>query len=230
MQKLIFPILLSLFALYGYSQTSDSTYQKYLQNPQNVPKRVYYSSDNKNILKTDLGSIIDGNIPLIWEHRFSDHFSIDGGVGVTMKYSINSFISNNDNYGDSPWGLNTRFRSDKPGYSFQLEPRLNIADNSPLIGKGSLFVSLYHKQIAYPRLNISESGIGYGYSNDFEHTSLQFIFLVLYLHQVKASESDEFKYSGDLFQQTNSRIANGFVASIRIQFGFILDSKMKPHK
>jgi len=98
MKTLITPFLLLFVCIELFGQTNDSTYEKYLINKKYVPKRVYYTTDSPEILKTEIAEILDGNIPIIWEHRFTDHLGIDGGVGLIMPYSFVDFFDKNNYY------------------------------------------------------------------------------------------------------------------------------------
>lgn len=209
------------------AQTSDSTYQQYLQNNSKVPKRYYYASDSKNILKTDIVAMLDGNIPLIWEHRFSEHWGLDGGVGVLLKYSMNDYVSKKDFDDEAPFGLNTNFKNNKLGFSCQLEPKIFLSDNSVLIDKGYTFLSLYYKNLFYSRLSIREIGVGYGFTADFDHTTLQMILSILYVRQSIPTQEDEFKYLGP-FSSANGTEAKGAMISLRIQLGYIFNSRKQP--
>jgi len=42
-------------------------------------------STTTNIIKTDVFEYLKGNIPIIWEHRFSDNFAIEGGIGLLIN-------------------------------------------------------------------------------------------------------------------------------------------------
>lgn len=35
-----------------------------------------------DIVKTDFSEILQGNIPIIWEHKFTDYFALQGGIGL----------------------------------------------------------------------------------------------------------------------------------------------------
>jgi hypothetical protein len=214
------------------SQTNDSTYQKYLLNNQNVPKRIYYGTDIHNILKTDITSIIDGIIPIIWEHRFTEHLGIDGGVGLIMPYSVLDLFSKEaSNFsGKSFFGYNPSFKNKKIGASLQIEPKLFISDNSLFIGnKGCTFLSAFYNLKGYNQLNISEIGMGWGVSGELDKVCLQMIFSVFMINQTAYSESTDFKYI-DFLTTVDGNTAKSLRASLRIQIGYNFNSRIKPLK
>jgi hypothetical protein len=214
------------------SQTNDSTYQKYLLNNQNVPKRIYYGTDTRNILKTDITSILDGIIPVIWEHRFSEHLGMDGGLGLIMPYSIIDLFSKEaDNfYGTSFFGYNPSFKNKKIGVSLQIEPKLFFSDNSLLIGnKGYSFLSAFYNLKGYDQLKISEIGLGWGITGELDKVSLQMIFSVFMVNQTAYSDYNDFKYI-DFLTSVDGNTAKSLRASIRIQIGYNFDSRIKPLK
>ncbi|MDR1878725.1 MAG: hypothetical protein LBQ64_04090 [Bacteroidales bacterium] len=46
----------------------------------------------KNIVKTDIISIISGELPVSWEHKFSKQIGIEAGAGVLLPYYVNMNI------------------------------------------------------------------------------------------------------------------------------------------
>lgn len=42
-------------------------------------------TEASDIVMTDFGEFIQANIPIIWEHRFGDHFAINGGIGLLTQ-------------------------------------------------------------------------------------------------------------------------------------------------
>ena len=215
------------------SQTNDSTYQKYLLNNQNVPKRIYYGTDTRNILKTDITSILDGILPIIWEHRFTEHLGIDGGVGLIMPYSvIDIFRKEADNFSESSFfGYNPSFKNKKIGASLQIEPKLFFSDNNSLFigSRGYSFLSAFYNLKGYSQLKISEIGLGWGVTGDIDRVTLQMIFSVFVVNQTASSGYDDFKYI-DFLTYVDGNTAKSLRASLRVQIGFNFNSLIKPLK
>ena len=207
------------------SQTSDSTYQQYLLNNKNVPKRIYYCSENLDILKTNLSAILDGNVPLIWEHRFNEYYAIDGGPGLILPYSMIDYFKNSELGNTNPFGLNSNFENKKLGFSYEIEPKLFLADNSLFINhNGYSFFSVFYKELLYSNLRIKELGVGLGITCDFDRTTIQMIFSICYDQQTLLDNFYNFKYLGP-FSSVESNTANNLRLSLRLELGYILRSK-----
>jgi len=183
---LFFSILISSI-INVCSQTNDSTYQKYLLNNQNVPRRIYYGTDTHDILKTDITSLIDGILPVIWEHRFTEHLGIDGGVGLIMPYSVVDIFRNDaDNFNESSFfGYNPSFKNRNFGASLQIEPKIYFSDNNSLFigNNGHSFLSAFYNLKGYNQLKLSEIGLGLGIAEEVNKVSIQVIFSVFMVNQ-----------------------------------------------
>ncbi|MDD4991322.1 MAG: hypothetical protein PHR83_03725 [Paludibacter sp.] len=224
---LLFFVLLFFSNLSG--QTNDSTYQKYLLNSENVPQRVYYSGDSKNILKTDLTSILDGNLPFIWEHRFSDYFGLDCGLGLILPYTFADIINSksSDDIVLVSFGMNPSYRNYKFGESFQIEPKIFLGITS------SSYLGVFYGYRNYYTMKIHEAGISYGYNFDFNKITYQTSFALSYVsQQSKASYNDVRYYSvlADEDFMNGSPVLNGIRLSVRLQLGYIFENRLKPIK
>lgn len=215
------------------AQTNDSTYQQYLMNNKNVPKRVYYSSDVKDIIKTDIPSIIDGIIPVIWEHRFNDNFGIEGGVGLIMKYSVIDYFNEYDRRTFSDvglFGLNPAFKNKKYGTGLHIEPRFFTSGDPLFLGSnGTSFISCTYNRNFYSNLDISEIGAGYGTTFESDIMSLQLAISIFRVNQTAHNSADDFKYQGQ-FCLVEGLKAKSLRISIGIQLGLNMPQKMKPLK
>lgn len=215
------------------AQTNDSTYQQYLLNNQNVPKRVYYSSDVKNIIKTDIPSIIDGIFPIIWEHRFTDKLGIEGGIGLIMPYSVIDYFNENDRRTFSDvglFGLNPAFNNEKYGTGLHIEPRFFTSGTPLFLGSnGTSFISCTYNRNFYSNLDISEFGAGYGTTFESDIMSLQLAISIFRVNQTAHNSADDFKYQGQ-FCQVEGLNAKSLRISIGIQVGLNMRQTMKPVK
>lgn len=72
-------------------------------------------STTTDIIKTDVYEYLKGNIPIIWEHRFSDNFAIEGGLGLLtnnfMQPVLKYDILKRPMYKDLKGGLSLHFAS-----------------------------------------------------------------------------------------------------------------------
>ncbi len=99
---IIFILTLFLgFSSFAQEQNEPLFYQK--------SKKSAKLTNSSNILKTDVVSIIGGELPFIWEHKFSKTFGIELGAGVLLPYYVNTDLIFSDNID---------FSNDKSGYSF----------------------------------------------------------------------------------------------------------------
>jgi hypothetical protein len=103
----------------------------------------------KNVLKTDLVSLAFGDLSLLYEHRFSDKFGLEGGAGFLLqptKYTLMSLVH------VKPFD---NFKSNA-GFSLMVVPRFYIWDNAVH------FPFFRFRQ--YEHLTTSEIGYGAGYT------------------------------------------------------------------
>lgn len=217
-----------LFSATVFSQTNDSTYQQYLLNNKNVPKRVYYNSDVKNILKTSIFSIVDGNIPIIWEHRFNDYFALEGGPGLILPYTVTDlFVGDTSHDFFHLLGQNTNFKNRKIGASFQLEPKLFLGLSS------SYYISTFYRYRGYSSLHINEVGIAYGVNLDSDYLANELSFALSYLNQVPISENSEVRFAGVKSSNLSSyglAMVNTIQLSLRLHLGYIIQTPLKNKK
>lgn len=221
----LFPFL---FSMAVFSQQNDSTYQQYLLNNKNVPKRVYYNSNEKNILKTSIFSIMDGNLPIIWEHRFNDYLALKGGPGLLLPYTQTDLFTSDDLYDFyNLLGVNTNFKQRKIGASFQLESKLYMDICS------SYFISAFYRYRGYSSLNINEIGIAYGVDLDSDYFANELSFAVSYLNQVPISENSEVRFSGVKSSNLSSyglAMVNTIQISFRLHLGYIIQTPLRKKK
>ena len=218
------------------SQTNDSTYQQYLLNNHNVPKRIYYTKDIRNVVKTDLVSILDGVLPIIWEHRFSESIVLDGGVGLIMPYSIidvfgySARANSNNGSQNNLLGYNQSFDNDKFGTSVHLEPKLYFSESGSSIDSNSnAYMSLFYDRKAYDRLGMTAFGAAYGYEIDYDKISLDLSFAIYKVKQNAFSDYNDFKFTAGLSER-NGTTAESLRLSLRCQIGFQFDALFQSYK
>lgn len=157
---------------------SDTAYTNYLSRHENTFQRTYRIGMTKNIFKTNLIQLVDGEFQTIWEHRFNNRFGFDIGPGLILPFSLNKTIGVNASISnDYSSKINNLyditklflynvdgFDNNKPGFSFMIEPKyyffvktkLRITDHHAAVG------SFYHFR-KYSNLLINEVGISYTY-------------------------------------------------------------------
>jgi hypothetical protein len=224
-----FLILSFLFLSSLSAQTNDSIYSQYLHNNNNVPKRVYYGRGSENILKTDLTSIFDGNIRLIWEHRFNDYFALDSGLGMILPYSLADILKRSDGTILGVLGMNPQFINRNLGSSFHIEPKLFFDQSS------YKYISVYYNFMKYSKLLCHEFSVAYGYNIDLKKTTYQTSIALSYINQIPNSMGDitDIKYKGYILGESYSddlTSVGTIRLSIRIQFGYIFQTPLKPLK
>jgi len=189
-----------IFSIHLSGQTNDSTYQQYLLNNRDVPKRVYYASDAKNIIKTDIISIAGGHLPIIWEHRFNDHFGFDAGPGLLLPYSFFDILG--EGWGDAypdffPFVINPNFVNKNLGISLRLEPKIYWKTEHQFTSMShSNSISTFYNLKSYSNLLINEIGVAYTYIADFDKFTYQPSFALSYVIQTPFHDESNVKYFG----------------------------------
>lgn len=190
--------ILSISNLSG--QTKDSIYLQYLLNNSEIPKRVYYSGDHKNIIKTDIISIAGGHLPIIWEHRFNDYLGFDAGPGLLLPYTFFDFLGKDSRaaYPDFfPFIINPNFENKKMGISLRLEPKMYwYTDNQITALSHSNSISTFYNFKSYSNLLINEIGVAYTYIDDFNKFTYQPSFALSYVVQMPFNNASNVRYLG----------------------------------
>lgn len=238
--KVFLLIVFVFFVNIVKAQNNDSTYQHYLNDNNFIPERVYYYVGKSEIIKTDIAEILDGNIPIIWEHRFTDGFGLSSGLGIILPYSFadiiygkNRELSNEDAL-FLITGLNPLFENRHCGFSMKIEPVLisktrhffvnNVDENS---------LSMFYSLKSYERLNISEFGISLGACYDFNKFILQTNVAISYLTQYNIKNENDIKYisifgmSGDSDNFKDLSRLSLLKISLQIQIGYKLSLRRK---
>lgn len=216
------------------AQTSDSIYQEYLLNNHNVPKRVHYTNDSRNIIKTNIISVIDGHLPIIWEHKFDNCFGFEAGPGIIFPYTFFEIIGQNkpDNFFKPlfPFIINPTFSDRKLGVSFQIEPKLYLG-NTPWGSLGS-----FYSFKSYSKLLIHEIGFAFNFIDQYpgsKNFASQMGITFSYVNQIPLYNVEDVKYVGT---ESNDLSVYGlpkvscFRLAFRLQVGYLFDNQIKPRK
>jgi len=226
-----------IFSFHLSGQTNDSTYQQYLLNNSEVPKRVYYSGDSKNIVKTDIISIAGGHLPIIWEHRFNDHFGFDAGPGLLLPYTFFDILGkgSRDAYPDFfPFVINPNFENKKLGISLRLEPKIYWNTEHQITALShSNSISTFYNFKSYSNLLINEIGVAYTHIADNNKAAIQPSFAFSYVVQTPFNDVSNVKYLGkssdDLSSYGLPKISC-FRFYMRFQVGYIFENPIKSKK
>ncbi len=113
--------------------------------------KKHIAGDN-NIIKIAPLGFIKGSVPIYYERRIADFFSIQAGVGVTTRNYIRGLTHNalgtndenndhldyiwkdgytGDNYTDEDELFDFTYRTAKPGYMISLQPRIYFTSDAP---------------------------------------------------------------------------------------------------
>ncbi len=197
-------ILISSFSVVS-AKTADST--SYFYTKYESEKELTYIP---NVLKTDVYSIAEGDLPIILEHRFSDRFTLEGGVGVLLPYT-SKFLSLG-----AAAELNSHFTNTQLGYSFLMEPKLFYKYKTELY---QCFIVRYRH---YNQLLISE----YGYGNGAEFCVGKFIIdptlLITFSWQKPLGSDGEYKYYNSVLSESGSGKQAVFRITLSIKFGYAI--------
>ena len=227
-------LFLLLFSAGLMAQTSDSIYQQYLLNNHNVPKRVYYTDDSKNIIKTNIFSIIDGNLPIIWEHKFDNCLGFEIGPGIILPYTFFDIIGQNKTdelfKPSFPFIINPTFSNRKLGVSFQVEPKLYLGN----VPWGSL--GTFYSLKSYSKLLIHEIGFAFNFIDQYpgsKNFASQMGITFSYLNQIPLYNVENVKYIGTVSNEFSSYglpKVSCFLLAFRLQVGYLFDNQIKQKK
>jgi len=152
MRKQIFFIGLGIFFLFisNYNTIAQTPPTKYNENQKE-------SDEVKFAVKTNIMSIVSGELPLSFEYKFVKYFGVEAGVGLLLPYYVNldlfSFSKRNrpDDF--------VHFTNKKLGYSLLFA--LNVY---PFIGDwGHIFINPYVHFRHYSTVNVLNCGLEGGY-------------------------------------------------------------------
>ncbi|MDP4271367.1 MAG: hypothetical protein Q8909_14790 [Bacteroidota bacterium] len=230
-------IFLFIFSIGLFAQSNDSTYLKYLLHNSNVAKRTYYPGDSKNEIKTDIISIADGHLPIIWEHRFNNHLGVDAGPGILLPYTFFDILGKGS--GEAypnffPFVTNPNFENKKLGVSFRVEPKIYYKTEHQITALSHFnSISTFYSCKAYSKLFINEVGLAYTYIADTDKFAIQPTFAFSYISQIPFNDVSDVKYMG---KQSDDLSGYGlpkvscFRLYLRFQVGYILEHPVKSNQ
>lgn len=237
------------------AQTTDSIYALYLKDPTKVPPRVKYTSDKFNAIKLRVFDMMDGHLPIVWEHRFNNWLGVDLAPGLILPFTINDYINSNvlddlsfsviDNSGLSigTTKMNTSFVNHHLGFSAFVQPKVYAGDI--VIGERSptrstqtypwLSCGPFYSFKNYSSVMINEVGFAFDFItySSSEHFTSQWGVSVSYLQQSPKHNISEVRYNGvqspelSMFGIPNVNILR---ITLRYQLGYIFANKIKPYK
>ena len=181
----------SIYAQKGKeTKQRDSSIIIFSESPRSTKISKKYSSGENNVIKISPLGFLKGCLPLSYERRISDLFTIQAGVGVTTRNYIRGLLydaQNNDNSSNGStvytWKNNTGnqdisdedelynfdYRKPRLGYFVSLQPRLYFDSEAP---DGSfLGVSFDHYQYNFKSPAIIGDGTnkrGNNWVNEYE--------------------------------------------------------------
>ncbi len=163
-----------------------------------------------NILSTDVISIIGGEFPVLWDHKFSKYFETELGLGLILPYYVNLnpfsdvWLSDDDE--------KVPFSNDKFGYSL-FAGFHNYFFPSP---SGSFYSGLFFHYKHYSVADIFECGIQAGWQRLFlEHFMFDLGMRFSFFSQNSDDDMNYF-YSPDIFPV-------GFNLAFSLKLGYILN-------
>jgi len=146
MQKLILSILFISLLSNSYSQ--NDSIAKYLDDNGR--------SSYKNIIKTDISQIMQGNIQLIWEHDVSGNFRVESGIGFLTGVFYKPLI--NPLYHDGKELVNKNgLESVKmnPGISLYISPRQSSIKFPMFYASTNFLFNCYFNQLIIAEATIT---------------------------------------------------------------------------
>lgn len=187
-------ILVSNASIYAQKDNEpkqrDSSIIIFSESPRSTKSLKKYHSDENNVIKISPLGFLKGCIPIYYERRISDLFTIQAGVGITTRNYIRGLLYNaqdNDNtsngsteytwknnvgsqdYTDEDELYNFDYRKPRLGYFVSLQPRLYFDSEAP---DGSFMaLSLEHYQYNFKSLAITSDGTntrGKNWVNEYE--------------------------------------------------------------
>jgi hypothetical protein len=186
-------------------------------NYYNLKKAEKYTAGSySDMIKTDVYSIIEGDVPVIWEHFFSDRFSVEAGVGLTLPYSLDLFSK------VVPFTeINPNFKNNRFGMSLLIEPKLH----QTIFGEDYQMVFIRLKN--FNQLLVSEYGVGSGLPIRFGKYSIEVVGHISLCRQTLRHGGTEFKYLPNEFLESLSSSVESddaftFLFYFGIKFGRII--------
>lgn len=241
MEKLKFKIYLSLILLlystFTFCQSNDSTYLKYLLKNKDVSKRYDRTCLSKNILKTNIVQLLDGEFQTTWEHRFNNNFGFDLGPGLILPYSCNSYFGRDTNIKvDRSWMFNAmsiflynneQFVNEQFGFSLLVEPKYYFFSKTKLITTDhSNSIGPFYRFRSYSNLTINEFGIAYTYLPGFSKLTYTPSVAFSYTIQTPFNNVSDLKFFGNPTSKINSlNLPNyhSFRIYIRVDIGYVFN-------
>lgn len=230
----LFSLLCSQFI---YCQSNDSTYINYLLKNNDVPKRNDRISMSKNIIKTNLIQLFDGEFQTTWEHRFNDNFGFDLGPGLLLPYTSNKIIGLESGYENEDDLLfksgelflyhKEGFENNKIGFSLQFEPKFYFFSKTKLLttDHSNSIGPFYHFR-SYSNLSINEIGVAYTYIPGQSKLCYTPSIAFSYTIQTPFNNESDLKFFG---KPTNSINNHGlpdytsFRIYVRMDFGYVFN-------
>ncbi|MDD3489910.1 MAG: hypothetical protein PHR62_08510 [Paludibacter sp.] len=186
-----------------FSQTNDTTYINLIQK-----RKAINETSTKNVIKTDILTLFDGEFQPVWEHRFTDRVGFEVGAGLLMPYSLTTkylgFTENMDHnsliskIANLTIYNNAAFDNNKFGYSFLIEPKYYFKTKEKFITlRSSGSIGTFYRFRSYSDLLINEIGLSCSYiPNIFSFLTSPTIALS-YTIQTPLSPGSEYKFFGD---------------------------------
>ena len=146
MQKLLLSILFIFLLSNSYSQ--NDSIAKYLDD-----KGL---SSYKNIIKTDVSQIMQGNIQLIWEHDISGYWRLESGIGLLTSNFYNPLLNLLYRDGNELFNKNG-LESVKmnPGLSLYISPRQSYIKYPSYYTSANFLFNYYFNQLLIGEVSIT---------------------------------------------------------------------------
>lgn len=237
------------------AQTTDSIYALYLKDPTKVPPRVKYTSDKFNAIKLRVFDMLDGHLPIVWEHRFNNWLGVDLAPGIILPFTINDYIKSEtlDRISFSPFEspqlsvglikMNSTFVNHHFGYSAFVQPKvyageIRIGERRPTRSTQAypwLSCGPFYSFKNYSSVMINEVGFAFDFItySSSEHFTSQYGVSISYMMQSPKHNIQEVRYNGvqsselSMFGIPNVNVVR---VTLRYQLGYIFQKKIKPYK
>jgi hypothetical protein len=130
----------------------DSSIIIFSETPRDGKSAKKHHAGDNNVIKIAPLGFLKGSIPIYYERRIADFFTIQAGVGVTTRNYIRGVMHNaldgdgeskdkleytwsggytGDNYGADDDLFDYTYRTTKTGYMFSLQPRIYFDSDAP---------------------------------------------------------------------------------------------------
>lgn len=229
--------LMIFYSLSIYCQSNDSTYLNYLLKYKNVSKRYDRTGMSKNILKTNIVQLLDGEFQTNWEHRFNDNFGFDLGPGLILPYSCNSFYGSNAYDVDDIEGIfkpmilflynNKQFVNKNFGFSLLFEPKFYFFSKTKFITTDhSNSIGPFYRFRSYSNLTINEFGIAYTYIPGISKLTYTPSVAFSYTIQTPFNNESDLKFFGNPTANINSHNLpdyTSFRIYVRVDLGYVFN-------